>query len=280
MALFTNQASLSYNGKTVLSNLATGELVDVLSVSKTAGAGGYLPGGTIPYVINLRNTGAAPLTDLVITDDLGAYTLGTQTLLPLDYLADSVRVFTDGVPQSAPAVTLTPSLVISGITVPADGVTTVLYTTVANEYASPETTGEIVNTASVTGGTPDPVTATATVPAAAEADLTLQKSVAPSVARQGEAISYSILIENHGAAQALGVTVEDLFQPVLQGLSASLDGTLWVEGVQYDYDEVSGQFRTLPGAVTVPAATFIQDPGTGAWTCVPGSVTLVVTGSV
>ena len=280
MALFTNQASLSYNGKTVLSNLATGELADVLSAAKTAGVDGYLPGGAIPYVVNLRNSGASALTDLVVTDDLGAYSWGTETLLPLTYVEGSVRVFVDGVLQSAPTVNLTPSLVITGIRVPADGVTTILYTAVANEYASPETTGEIVNTVTVTGATPEAVTSTSTVPALTQADLSMQKNVSPTLARQGDALSYTLIIENHGAAVASDVTVEDLFQPILQGLSASLDGTLWIEGTQYNYDATGGLFQTLPGAITVPAASFVQDPDSGVWTCVPGSVTLTISGTV
>ena len=36
MARFTNQAQLSYNGAVVNSNIAVGEIVEVLSVSKTA----------------------------------------------------------------------------------------------------------------------------------------------------------------------------------------------------------------------------------------------------
>lgn len=38
MATFTNQATLTYNGGTVNSNIVTGELVQVLTASKTAAA--------------------------------------------------------------------------------------------------------------------------------------------------------------------------------------------------------------------------------------------------
>ena len=36
MATITNQAALSYNGVTTLSNIAVGELVEVLTATKTA----------------------------------------------------------------------------------------------------------------------------------------------------------------------------------------------------------------------------------------------------
>ena len=36
MATFTNQATLSYNGGSTNSNIITGEIIEVLTVSKTA----------------------------------------------------------------------------------------------------------------------------------------------------------------------------------------------------------------------------------------------------
>ena len=72
MAAFTNQATLSYNGTAIRSNTVTGELLEVLGITKTAVPGVYAPGETITYLITLKNTGAVPLTGLTVTDDLGA----------------------------------------------------------------------------------------------------------------------------------------------------------------------------------------------------------------
>ena len=44
MATITNQAALSYNGITTLSNIAVGELVEVLTVTKTAADETYTAG--------------------------------------------------------------------------------------------------------------------------------------------------------------------------------------------------------------------------------------------
>ena len=49
MAVFTNQATLSYNGTTVNSNIVTGNLVEVLELTKTAVVGTYTPGGAVTY---------------------------------------------------------------------------------------------------------------------------------------------------------------------------------------------------------------------------------------
>ena len=84
MATFTNQATLTYNGGTVNSNIVTGELVQVLTASKTAAAESYRTGDLVTYVVQLRSTGAAALTGLTVTDTLGTTnfpaTGGTVTL--------------------------------------------------------------------------------------------------------------------------------------------------------------------------------------------------------
>ena len=82
MASFTNMATLSYNGSQINSNVVTGELLDALTVTKTAVSGSYQPGDTVTYVVTLTNTGTA-LTGLTLTDDLGGYTAGGQTVYPL-----------------------------------------------------------------------------------------------------------------------------------------------------------------------------------------------------
>lgn len=51
MQTFFNQATLSYNGNTIASNIVQGELIEVLSVGKTVTAESYEPGDTVTYVI-------------------------------------------------------------------------------------------------------------------------------------------------------------------------------------------------------------------------------------
>ena len=71
---FTNQATLSYNNQSIPSNVVTGVLTEVLSVSKTAIPAAYQNGDTITYAVQLVNSGTAALTGLTLTDNLGAYT--------------------------------------------------------------------------------------------------------------------------------------------------------------------------------------------------------------
>ena len=119
MATFTNQARLTYTGGSAASNITVGELVEVLTATKTAVVPNYERGGTVTYLITLTNTGTTALTNLTVTDDLGGYTFGANTVYPLAYTAGSVRYYQNGALQAAPAVTAGPPLTISGITVPA-----------------------------------------------------------------------------------------------------------------------------------------------------------------
>ena len=96
MAIFTNQATLVYNGGSANSNIAVGEILEVLSADKTAVSGTYAPGELVTYVITIRNTGTAAFTNLTVTDDLGG---GVNA--PLTYEAGTALYFVNGVPQAA-----------------------------------------------------------------------------------------------------------------------------------------------------------------------------------
>ena len=284
MAIFTNQATLSYNGNSTNSNIAYGEILDVLVATKTAVEGSYIPGQLVTYVVTLRNTGNAPLTGLVVTDNLGGYDFNGTTVYPLTYEAGSVALFADGVPQAAPTVTAGPPLVFSDITVPAGGDVVIVYQARANAFANPAVGGSIENTVTVTGdGLSAPITATETVVANAEPVLSISKSITPAQVVDNDRVTYTFVIQNSGN-QAVVATdnaaITDTFDPILTALAVTFDGTAWTQGVQYNYNETTGLFTTVPGQILVPAATYVQDPVTGAYTATPGIATLIVTGTI
>ena len=284
MAIFTNQATLTYNGNSTNSNIAYGEILDVLVATKTAVEGSYTPGQLVTYVVTLRNTGNVPLTGLVVTDNLGGYDLNGTTVYPLTYEAGSVALFSDGVPQATPTVTAGPPLVFSDITVPADGDVVIVYQARANAYANPAVGGTIDNTVTVTGdGLSAPITATETVNANAEPVLSISKSITPAQVVDNDRVTYTFVIQNSGN-QAVVATddavITDTFDPILTALTVTFNGVSWTQGVQYNYNEATGLFTTVPGQILVPAATYVQDPVTGAYTATPGIATLVVTGTI
>ena len=284
MAIFTNQATLTYNGNSTNSNIAYGEILDVLVATKTAVEGSYTPGQLVTYVVTLRNTGNVSLTGLVVTDDLGGYDFNGTTVYPLTYEAGSVALFTNGVPQAAPAVTAGPPLVFGDITVPAGGDVVIVYQAQANAFADPAIGGTIENTVTITGdGLSAPITATETVVVGAEPELAISKSITPVQVVDNDRVTYTFVIQNSGN-QAVVATdtaaITDTFDPILTALTVTFNGDTWTQGVQYNYNETTGLFTTVPGQILVPAATYVQDPVTGAYTATPGIATLVVTGTI
>ena len=284
MAIFSNQATLTYNGNTTNSNIAYGEILETLTATKTSIEGSYTAGSTLTYVVTLRNTGGAPLNGLTVSDDLGGYDFDGGVLYPLTYQDGSAALFIDGVPQSAPAVTAGPPLVFSGINLPGGSDAVLVYQVTANEFANPNADGTIDNTVTVTGvGLSNPVTATATVTAQANPSLTISKTITPSQVVDNDRVTYTFVIQNIGNQPVVATddaTISDLFDPILTALSVSFNGEPWTEGTQYNYDEATGLFTTAAGQITVPAATYTQDPVTGEYTVTPGIATLTVTGTI
>ena len=284
MAIFSNQATLTYNGNTTNSNIAYGEILDVLAATKTAVEDNYIPGEVVTYVVTLRNTGGTALTGVTITDDLGGYAFEDATVYPLTYEAGSATLFVNGVPQSDPAVTAGPPLVVSGLTIPAGGNLALVYQARVNAFADPAAGSTIVNTVTVTGdGISTPITATETVTVATAPNLTISKSISPSQVVDNDRVTYTFVIQNTGNEAVVATdnaAITDTFDPILTNLVVVYNGETWTEGVQYTYDETTGLFTTLPGALPVPAATYTQDPVTGAYTLTPGIATLTVTGTI
>lgn len=282
MAIITNQARLSYSGGVASSNITTGEIVAVLSASKTALEESYSAGDNITYIISIVNTGTSAYSDLTVTDDLGAYTYGTTTLTPLDYREGSLRYYTNGVLQAAPTVSTDTSLTISGIAVPAGGNATLIYAASTNGYASPLSGGTIVNTAVISGSGLSDITVSESVTADSSAELSITKAMSPVVVAENGRITYTFTIQNSGNAAANAtddVILSDTFTPILNDITVTYNGTAWSEGTEYTYSETSGEFATVSGAITVPAAAFTQD-ASGEWTVDPGVAVITVSGTV
>lgn len=283
MATFTNFATLTYSGGTTTSNTVTGELLEVLTATKRAVDGSYGPGDDVTYVITLVNSGTAAISGVTVTDDLGGYALEGETVYPLAYVPGSVLYYVNGTPQAAPAVTAGPPLVFTGVSVPAGGNATLVYEAQTTGFADPSAEGSITNIAAVSGGgLASPVTAQATVTADDRTLLTVTKSLTPAAVADNGTLTYSFVIENSGNTPAVATdptVLTDVFDPILSSLTVTYNGAVWTEGVEYTYDETTGTFATLPGAITVPAASYERNAD-GSWRVVPGAGVLTVSGTV
>lgn len=283
MATFFNQATLSYSGGTVNSNITTGEIVEVLSVTKTAVKSVYSQDDEITYAVNIINSGNTAFSGLTVTDNLGSYTYGTTTLVPLQYVANTLKYFVNGVLQTTPTVTSNSPLTVSGITVPENSTATLLYTVKTNNFASPVANGTVTNTVTVNGTALSELTASATITASNEPILSITKSLSPTTVNENSQITYTFNIQNTGntaAETSDNIVITDTFDPILKNITVTYNGTVWTQGVNYTYDETTGVFTTVAGSVTVPAATFTQDETTGAWAVNSASSALTISGTL
>ena len=279
MALFTNRAILTYNGAETVSNTVTGELIGALTVYKEAVPSVYSPGDTVAYAVSLVNSGSEPLTGLTLTDDLGAYAEAGESRTPLTFVPGSAVMFIEGLLAGAPVPTGTDPLTFGGITVPANGDVLLIYDAAVNSFAPIAAGSQIENTATVTGAGEE-ARASAVISVSEEPELSVTKSVSPPTVMPNGRLTYTFVIENSGNADAGGdLVLSDAFSPVLSDIAVTLNAAPLDAGAGYDYDPLTGEFATLPGAITVPAAGFTRSAD-GTYAVTPGRATLTVTGAV
>lgn len=282
MATITNQASLTYRGLTRLSNRTVGQLDNGLTVDKNVNTETYTPGERKVYSVALRNTGTGPLTDLTFSDDLGGYVYQGQTVYPLTFVAGSVQYYVNGVLQADPAVVTAEPLVFQGIDLPAGGSAVLIYEAEVSDYADPGQGGTITNTVTVEGAPGGNSQASVTITALAQPVLDLVKAMSPTTVTACETVTYTLTLCNSGnAATEAGdnVVVSDTFEPVLHNITVTLDGVALAAGTDYTYDESTGAFATVAGAIALDAATFTQHPD-GTYETVPAVAELAISGTM
>ena len=284
MATFFNQASFTLGTTVTNSNIAEGEILSGVEITKSAVNQSYSQGSSIVYTVNISGIGAGATDGITLTDDLGAYIpLGaTDAVVPLDYVDGSLLYYQNGVLQPTPTVVSGPPLTISALSLPAGGNITLVYEARANAFA-PLGAGEcITNTATATVGGNES-SASARVCAEERVNLSIAKAICPAVVSENGIITYTFIVQNTGNLEVLATdnaSLADTFNPILSDISVTLNGEPLSEGVGYEYDEATGVFRTLDGAISIPAATFIRDTASGAVTVNPGVAVITVTGRV
>lgn len=285
MAIFFNQASLSWNGGITNSNVTEGELLDSAAITKTLLSSGYKNGGSLVYAISLQNNSASAIIGGTLVDNLGEYTIpGGATVYPLSYNEGSLVYYVNGELETSPAVVGTAPITISGINIPGGANALLIYEATLTEFAPTFAGSTIVNTATFTsapGATPISDSATAT--AENTVNLTIAKAICPAVVTDQGEITYTFIIQNSGNSEVVAtddVLVTDTFNPILNPIAVTYNGEAWAEGTNYTYSTTTGEFATLPGQITVPAATYSTNPVTGAITTTPGVAVITVTGTV
>ena len=283
MASFTNQAQLTFRDTVTSSNVATGEVLEVLSVSKTAVSNVYGRDDTVTYIVSIVNSGNTNISGLTVADNLGAYQFAETTLVPLTYTDGTIKYYVNGALQPAPLVAVGTELTVSGILVPANGNATLIYEVSTNEFAPLPEGSTIENTVSVGGGGVGPIFDSETISVISLPSLSVTKSISPIPVSDNGTVTYTFVIQNSGNTPVLASDnsfITDQFDPILTNVSAAFNGTQWTLGTEYNYSETTGLFESVPGSILVPAATYTQNPLTGAWSLTPGTSTLTITGTI
>ncbi len=282
MATFTNKATLSYNGGSTDSNTVTGTFIEALTATKTPLNDTYEIGSRVVYALSLISSGTMSLTGVNIFDDLGAYNTDAGTVYPLEYQG-VIAYYINGILQPTPAVDTANGLNISGISVPAGGNALIIYEAEVTSFAPPQALGSITNTATITGaGIPEPVLASAIITTIDTPALSITKALSPAIVGENGEITYTLTIQNSGNTPAVAtdnLVVTDIFDPILNISSVTLNGTALTLGTDYTYDEATGEFATNIGVITLPEATYVQLPD-GSYSIIPSQATLVITGNI
>ena len=281
MAIFTNQASLSYNNTVTNSNIVVGNIVEALTLTKTAVVDRYSSGDSITYVVSIVNSGVTPYTALTLNDNLGAYLCDTNTVVPLTYSDGSLLYYADGVLQPTPTTITDGGLTVTGITVPAGGSATIIYQVTANSFAPLAVSDSIVNTVTLNGGNlAAPLTASEVITPIDEPILSIFKSLSPSTISENGQLTYTFLIQNTGNTATSpedALIVTDTFDPLLENITVTYNGNTLQEGTGYTYE--NGVFSTVNGVIEVPEATYIRNEDC-TLTVDPGVTVITVTGTV
>ena len=282
----TNQASIVFSSNGTIgqatSNLASVTLQGPFEVTKTALDTAYRQGEQITYVVTVTNSSSAPLTNITITDDNGAFSLASgATVYPLTYVGPT-NVYVNGLfsQNLTPQITQTQT-VWTLPSLAANSTATLLYKMEPNQYAALVSGSSITNTIRVTNPTiTEPTVATHTLPVASYSDVSILKAMTPDPVTEGAPLTYTFTMYNYGNTPATNVVLTDSFAPAPETITnVSVNGTA-LAATDYTY---ASPVLTVPSttgqAITIPAATYTTSQS-GEITVNPGILTLSATGII
>ncbi len=286
----SNTATLTFEygeqSGVAVSNVATMTLRETVTVTKSCIENFYYRGDSLTYVITVSNNNNFEITNLSITDNLGAYTpdgvLENTLYIPLSCNGPA-HLYVNGVFKSELTAQLNcDGALFSVASIPAGSAANIIYKVSVNDKALLEKGSTLTNTASlIFDSITVPITTSHTISVRETADVKIVKNMSPEFVVRGEEVAYNFSLYNYGNTEAVNVILTDAFSPspVIARVSVNAQDLLFT-----DYSYMSGTL-TIPAygsefTLTIPPATFAQDSLTGSVNIAPGHATVSVIGKI
>ena len=189
-----------------------------LAITKTDGSATYTAGNAITYTIVVTNNGPSNATGASVADTIPASITGT-----------TISCVASGTASCGTNASAGNNLSFTGVNINVGAANFVTITVSGTVGAG--TTGNLVNTATVTAGAgqTDPTagnnSATDTDTANPITDLAITKTDGSATYTAGNAISYTITVSNNGPSNATGASVADNVPASITGVTASCVAT-------------------------------------------------------
>ena len=218
MAEITNSANVSYTYSGASSTEQSTSNVTQTNVTYSSSIGitkmvlssGFIPGENISFMIRVTNTGTDPLSNIVVTDNLGAYNDGTRAVIvPLEYILGTAAESVNHGNWTMVTPTSTNPLTFNIDSMEPGDVVEITYTVnVSDSFQGSEIT--TTSTADANGvGCEVSDEASVTIGEASFAHLVVEKTGSADDISTGEDFTYTITIKNTGNIDATGVVVTD-----------------------------------------------------------------------
>lgn len=284
MENFQNKATLSFNGRITNSNVTTGEIIDIVSATKTAVVGTYSANGNVTFIISIVNSETTPLTNVMITDDLGEDIYCGHKHNPLSYVDGSCKYYIDGELQKNPPKVIQKdnSIIIQNLLVPQNGNTIIAYEAVANKFAPVSVGSTITNKANIFYNEfRDKIQVRETIKVRENANLTISKLLSPESITEDSVITYTFIIQNTGNINTAkdSVIITDTFNPKFDNIYVTLNDKPLTLDKDYTYSSKTGVFSTEKTKIVVPKATYSRNSD-GVVITDPGVVVIKITGKL
>jgi uncharacterized repeat protein (TIGR01451 family) len=171
-----------------------------LGITKTDGSATYVAGNPIAYTIVVSNTGPSDAIGASVTDPIPAAITGT-----------TINCVASGTASCGTNASAGNNLSFTGVNIPVGAGN--FLTITASGTVSPATTGNLVNTATVTAGAgqtdPTPANATDTDTPPPVPDLTITKTDIVTQYSQNGILIYAITVTNSGTLDLTNIALDD-----------------------------------------------------------------------